>query len=42
MGFSDIQAVLNKEFIMPNYEAQLIIGLKEIMTLPGETPWELD
>lgn len=39
---ADIQAMLNKEFSRPNSEAQLIIGFKEIMMLPGDTPWELD
>jgi len=40
-GISDIQIVLNREFSRPKSEAQSIIRLKEIMMIPGETPWEL-
>jgi len=38
----DIQIVLNSEFSRPKSETQLIVGFKEIMMLPSETPWELD
>ena len=41
-GIVDIQAALNKEFSRPKSKTQSIIGFKEIMMLPGETPWELD
>lgn len=41
-GIADIQVVLNKEFSRPKSETRLIIGFKEIVMLPGETPWELD
>jgi len=42
VGIVDIQDPLNKVFSRPKSEAKLIIGFKEIMMLPGETPWELD
>jgi len=38
----DIQTALNKEFNRPKFEAQSIVGFKEIMMKPGETPWDLD
>ena len=38
----DIQTALNKEFSRPKSEVQLIVGFKEIMMKPDETPWELD
>jgi len=41
-GIADIQIALNREFRRLKSEAQSIIGFKEIMMLPGETPWELD
>jgi len=39
---TNIQAALNREFSRPKSETQSIIGFKEIVMLPGETPWELD
>jgi len=39
---ADIQAALNREFSRPKSEVQSIGGFKEIMMLPGKTPWELD
>lgn len=39
---ADIQTALNKEFSIPKHEAQSIVGFKEIMMKPGETPWDLD
>ena len=41
-GITDIQAALNREFSRPKSETQSIIGFKEIVMLPGETPWDLD
>ena len=41
-GVADIQHVLNKEFSRPKFEAQSIVGFKEIAMQLGETPWELD
>lgn len=38
----DTQTALNKEFGKPNFESQLVVGFKEIMTRPSEMPWELD
>lgn len=38
----EIQLALNKEFIRPKSETQSIIRFKEIVMLPGETPWDLD
>lgn len=38
----DIQIGLNREFSRFKPEVQSIIGFKEIIMLPGETPWELD
>jgi len=38
----DIETTLNKEFRRPKYEAQSIVGFKEITIKPSETPWELD
>ena len=35
-------SLLNKEFSRPNFEAQAIVGFKEITMKLGETPWELD
>jgi len=40
-GVADIQTTLNKEFSRPKSEAQSIVGFKEIVMQPGETPWEL-
>ena len=37
-GITEIQNALNKEFSWPKSETQSIIGFKEIMMLPGETP----
>lgn len=39
---ADIQTVLNKEFNRPKSEVKLIVGFKEIIIKPSETPWELD
>lgn len=39
---AEIQTTLNKEFNRLNSEVQSIVGFKEIMMKPGETPWELD
>lgn len=39
---TNIQMALNREFSRPKLEAQSIIGFKEIIVLPGETPLELD
>ena len=41
-GVEDIQTTLNKEFSRPKSGAQSIVGFKEIVMKPGETPWELD
>ena len=41
-GIEVIQEVLNKELGQPKSEAQSVIGFKEIVMLPGETPWDLD
>lgn len=38
----DIQTVLNKEFSRPKSVVQSIMGFKEIMMKPSETPWDLD
>ena len=38
----DIQTALNREFSGPKSEVHSIIGLNEIMMIPGKTPWELD
>jgi len=39
---ADIQTMLKKEFSRPKSEAKSIVGFKEIMMKPGETPWDLD
>ena len=39
---AEIQTALNKKFSRPKFEAQLIVGFKEIAMKLGETPWELD
>jgi len=36
---ADIQKALNKEFGRPKSEAESIVGFKEIVMQPGETPW---
>jgi len=41
-GIVEIQDTLNKEFSQPKSETQSIIEFKEIVMLPGETPWDLD
>ena len=41
-GIMKIQNALNREFSQPKSETQSIIGFKEIMMLPGETPWDLN
>lgn len=41
-GVADIQATLDREFSRPKSEAQAIVGFKNIVMWPGETPWELD
>jgi len=41
-SLEDIQTALNKEFSRPKSKAQSIVGFKEIMMKPGETPWDLD
>ena len=41
-GIVEIQTTLNREFSKPKLETQSIIGFKEIVMLPGETPWDLD
>ena len=38
----DIQVALNREFSRPKSEVQSIVGFKEIMMQPSETPWEFD
>ena len=42
VGLEKIHTTLNKEFGRAKYEAQLIMGFKEITMKPSETPWELD
>lgn len=37
---ADIQPALNIEFTRPKFQAQTIVGFKEIMVNPGETPWD--
>ena len=37
----DIQIALNKEFSRTKSEVQSIVGFKEIMLKPSETPWDL-
>lgn len=39
---ADIQTTLNREFSRPKSKVESIVGLKEIMMQPDETPWELD
>jgi len=39
---ADIQTVLNKEFIRPKSEAQLVVGFKEITMKCSKMPWDLD
>lgn len=39
---ADIQTMLNKEFSRPKCKEKSIVGFKEIMMKPGETPWDLD
>ena len=34
--------MLNKEFSRPKPKVQSVVGFKEIMIRPGETPWEVD
>lgn len=41
-GLVTIQEALNKEFGQPKSEAQSVIRFKEIVMMPGETPWDLD
>ncbi len=41
-GIAEIQNALNREFSWPKSEIQSIIGFKEIVMLPGVTPWYLD
>jgi len=41
-GIAEIQNALNWEFSRPKSETQLILGFKEIMMLPSDTPWDLD
>ena len=41
-SLANIQNMLNKEFNKPKSEAQSIVGFKEIMMKPGDTPWDLD
>lgn len=41
-GITNIQNALNREFSRPKFETQSIIEFKEIVILPGETPWNLD
>lgn len=38
----DIQTALNNEFSRTKSKSQSIVGFKEIMMNPGETPWGLD
>lgn len=42
VGTEAIQDALNKEFRRMKSEMQLIIGFKEIVMIPGETPWDID
>jgi len=42
VGREAIQDALNKEFGRTKLETQSVIGFKEIVILPSETPWELD
>ena len=42
VGTAEIQTKLKKESRWPNLETQSIIGFKEIVMMPGETPWDLD
>lgn len=39
---ADIQTTLNGEFNRPKSQAQSIVGFKEIMMKPRETPWDSD
>jgi len=39
---TDIQTTLNKEFSIPKFEVQSIVGFKEIMMKPTKTPWDFD
>ena len=39
---AEIQDAFNKKFSRPKSETHSIIGFKEIVMLPGETPWDLD
>jgi len=39
VGITDLQVVLNSKFSRPKSETQSIIGFKQIVMLPGETPW---
>jgi len=39
---ADIQTVLNKEFSRTMSKVQSIVGFKEIMMKPRETPWGFD
>jgi len=41
-GIAEIHLALDKEFSWPKLETQSIIGFKEIVMLPRETPWDLD
>ena len=41
-GVADIQTALNEECSRPKYEAQSIMGFKEIMMKPREMPSDLD
>ena len=41
-SLADIQTALNKEFSRSKSEAQSIVGFKDIMMKPHETPWDLD
>lgn len=41
-GDSDIYIELKKDFTQPKYESQSVVGLKEMMMIPSETPWDLD
>lgn len=41
-ALADIQTALNKESSRPMSKAQSIVGFKETMMKPGETPWDVD